>query len=73
MHIAASASQSDTSRRQTLKEIIMAELTHLNSASLVLTNLSKLLPILNRFIRTFTPIPNCRCKRRERRASPPTG
>jgi metal-dependent amidase/aminoacylase/carboxypeptidase family protein len=46
MHIAASASQSDTSRRQTLKEIIMAELTHLNSASLVLTNLSKLLPDL---------------------------
>ena len=46
MHIAASASQSDFSRRQTLKEIIMAELTHLNSASLVLTNLSKLLPDL---------------------------
>ena len=51
----------------------MAEHNCLNSASVVLTNLGKLrYPILNRFIRTFTPTPNCRCMRRERPASRPT-
>ena len=46
MHVADSASQSDTSRRQSQKEIIMAEHSIPNSASLVLTNLGKLLPEL---------------------------
>src|SRR6201994_2125746 len=46
MYIAASASQSDTSRRQSQKEIIMAEHTTPNNASVVLTNLGKLLPEL---------------------------
>src|SRR6516162_451901 len=44
--IAASASKSGTSRRQSQMEIIMAEHTSPNNASLVLTNLGKLLPEL---------------------------
>ena len=46
MHIAAGASRSDTSRPQSQREIFMAEHTSPNSASVVLTNLGKLLPEL---------------------------